>query len=238
MLDKDDPVNGRRNTRERRLGQSEEVRRIVSERFGETAGDHPFIVLGDLNDYMETDAHGQPGIAPLVEWEDVVNVVERLPEDERWTHFFKGRGGRNPLAAGYHQLDYLLLSRSRADGTEAKRTIVRNGLPKRAERYPGPHFDNVGRDKPKASGPRSCHHRHCLVIVADEFDGEKIASDGSRRRVRYAKLSEKIVYGRDLRHVLGANELSVHEPAHAPHLGGRSQRPARETPCRRPARSL
>jgi hypothetical protein len=43
-------------------------------------------VLGDFNDYMQTDGEGEPAIGPIVEWTQVENVVNRLPEEEQWTH--------------------------------------------------------------------------------------------------------------------------------------------------------
>lgn len=154
MLDKSDPEHGRRNTAPRRAEQAAAVKRIVTDRFGSTPGDEPWIVVGDLNDYMETDAQGAPAIGELVEWEQLENVVDRLPADQRWTHFFKGSGHLPP---GYHQLDYVLPSRSVAQRVQ-KVEVMRKGQPLRADRYDGPRFDGVGRDKPKASD-------HCPVVI-------------------------------------------------------------------------
>ncbi len=78
----------------------------MTDRFGSQSGEHPFAVLGDLNDYLEDDDQGSTGIAELVGWDQLENVVERLPEDERRAHFY-------PKRRAYHQLDYLLLSRAR-----------------------------------------------------------------------------------------------------------------------------
>ena len=114
-------------------------------------------MLGDLNDYLETDAQGRTGIDELVGWEAVVNVVDRLPEEEQWTHFFKGNA-RCPIPPSYHQLDYLLLSKTLAEANPGEPTIVRKGMPKRADRYTGPRFDGIGKDKPKDSD-------HCPVVV-------------------------------------------------------------------------
>lgn len=160
MLDKNDPPNGRRNTRARRELQARTVIELVRERFGDTPGDHPFIVLGDLNDYRETDANGKSGIAALVEWSDVENVVDRLPEEERWTHYFRERAAPQP--GSYHQLDYLLLSRSLAQRSQGPPTIIRKGLAKRADRYTGPRFPGVGLDKPVASD-------HCPLAIDIEL---------------------------------------------------------------------
>lgn len=159
MLDRKDPKNGRRNTRRKREIQSQRVREIVTSRFGPQAGSHPFIILGDFNDYMESDLQGDPGITDLLEWNQVVNVVDRLPEEDRWTHFFKGN---SDVPAAYRQLDYLLLSRSLADSNTQSPYIERRGMPKRAKKYTGERFSGVGKDKPKASD-------HCPLVMELKF---------------------------------------------------------------------
>ena len=159
MLDKNDSKNGRRNTRRKREIQSQRVREIVTSRFGSQAGTHPFIILGDFNDYMESDAQGDPGIGDLVEWDQVVNVVDRMPEEERWTHYFKGSSG---VPAAYRQLDYLLLSKSLAESNTQPPYIERRGMPKRATRYGGDRFSGVGTNKPKASD-------HCPLVMELKF---------------------------------------------------------------------
>lgn len=157
MLDKRDPCKGRANTRAARQRQAKEVQQIVTARFGSDPGAERFVVLGDLNDYLDTDAQGRTGIADLVEWNAVANVVQRLPDDERWTHFFKGNSSCG-IPASYHQLDYLLLSKALAQANSGAPTIVRNGMPTRADRYTGPRFEGIGKDKPKASD-------HCPVVM-------------------------------------------------------------------------
>ncbi|MFI1353331.1 endonuclease/exonuclease/phosphatase family protein [Streptomyces sp. NPDC020898] len=148
-------MGGRSQTRARRERQTAKVVEIVTERFGSSPGDHPFVVLGDLNDYMETNADGSPGIGGLVDWDQVENVVNRLPADERWTHFWAKE-------KEYRQLDYLLPSASLAASTVAVPEIFRQGLPLRAIKYTGPRLIGVGPDKPKASD-------HCPVIFELEI---------------------------------------------------------------------
>jgi endonuclease/exonuclease/phosphatase family metal-dependent hydrolase len=146
-----DPARGRALTRPRREGQARAVRAIVEERFGSSPGEHPFVVLGDLNDYPEADEQGPSALLPLLEWDGAVeNVLARLPEGERWTHHWKGdaRAGRPD---GYRQLDYLLVSRLLASRSPALPLLERRGLPLRARGYAGPRFPGVGRDFPKAS---------------------------------------------------------------------------------------
>jgi predicted extracellular nuclease len=143
MLDMFDPCNGRANTGERRAEQADAVVKIIEERFGASPGDQKFVVLGDLNDYMATDAQGDPAIASLVKWDQVENVVDRLTEAERWTHFFSGNTTCG-IPSGYHQLDYLLLSRALADQVDTPPEIVRKGQPLRADRYTGERFEGSG----------------------------------------------------------------------------------------------
>jgi endonuclease/exonuclease/phosphatase family metal-dependent hydrolase len=143
-------MGGRSETRARRMVQVDKTIEIVKDRFGQTPGDHPWVVLGDFNDYMETDAEGSPAIDAIVNWDQVENVVARRPQDDQWTHYFDDRNK-------YSQLDYLLPSTALAGATAAEPEILRMGLPKRADRYTGPRFDDVGEDNPKASD-------HCPVI--------------------------------------------------------------------------
>ncbi|WP_055525257.1 endonuclease/exonuclease/phosphatase family protein [Streptomyces graminilatus] len=148
-------IGGRSQTRPKREQQAAKVMEIVTERFGSSPGGSPFVVLGDLNDYMQTDADGSPGISALVDWDQVENVVARLPVDDQWTHFF---------ASGneYRQLDYILPSASLASATAAVPEIFRQGVPLRAVKYTGPRLPGVGLDNPKASD-------HCPVVLQLEI---------------------------------------------------------------------
>lgn len=154
MLDQHDPGNGRRNTRAKRQLQARTIKEIVTDRFGAQASRKPWIVLGDFNDYLETDEAGSSGIDDLVTWSALENVVDRLPPEERWTHYFRGNSAPEP--GSYHQLDYLLPSRALAKNSTAAPTIIRKGLARRADRYQGPRFPGVGLDSPVASD-------HCAV---------------------------------------------------------------------------
>lgn len=145
-------LGGRAQTRAKRERQAKKVMDIVSDRFGhEAPGDHTFVALGDLNDYLEPDGDGSSGIDQLVTWDQVENVVARLPEEDRWTHYWDD-------GDEYRQLDYLLPSASLARAApQALPEIFRKGTPLRATRYKGPRFPGVGQHKPKASD-------HCPVI--------------------------------------------------------------------------
>lgn len=147
-------IGGRAQTRGKRERQAGKVMDIIMERFGhEAPGDHAFVVLGDLNDYLEPNGNGSSGIDLLVGWDQLENVVARLPEDEQWTHYWAGGNE-------YRQLDYLLPSTSlarAAPAPDAAPEIFRKGTALRATRYKGPRFPGIGLDKPKASD-------HCPVI--------------------------------------------------------------------------
>ena len=148
-------MGGRANTRARRVVQVEETLRIIKHRFGRSAGREPFVVLGDFNDYMQTDSEGEPAIRQIVDWGQVENVVRRLPAEERWTHYYDDRDK-------YTQLDYLLPSKSPAEASSDPPEIMRKGLPRRADRYSGPRLRGVGENQPKASD-------HCAVVATLSF---------------------------------------------------------------------
>jgi endonuclease/exonuclease/phosphatase family metal-dependent hydrolase len=155
MLDKDDPCNGRKNTREKRLHQSQRVKDIVSQQFPDGTGN--FAIIGDFNDYLETDQQAETGIGDLVNWNFVENVVNRKIQDERWTHYFGGNS-QCGIPPSYRQLDYILLSKSITENTDEEPQIIRNGLAKAADRYTGPRFEGVGQETPAASD-------HCPVVI-------------------------------------------------------------------------
>ena len=124
--------SGRALTRRRRQLQAEAVRQIITERFGPDPSDAPFIVLGDFNDFVADDEQGRSAIRALVQWEAVENVLDRLPEDERWTHFFAG--SRYGLRPAYRQLDFLLPSAGLAARNPGLPEVERRGQPGRAQR--------------------------------------------------------------------------------------------------------
>lgn len=169
--------DGREATRPLRRAEARAVRALVERRFGPGWREAPWIVAGDLNDYVERcrpDGTCEParpsGIDPLLD-RFGVNPAASLPPHERWTHFHRAwqetSGG---FVEEHVQLDYVLLSPALADSDVAVQ-ILRRGLPYRvpldprhpdrgipylsttADRYP-----RVGWDRPKASD-------HCPVVV-------------------------------------------------------------------------
>jgi len=144
----------RERTRPWRECEATAVRRVIEKRFDDPAA-ADWVVVGDLNDYTETDgtADDGHGLAPLLGDGFAVDAIKRIrdPKD-RWTHFY-------PEGRVYRQLDYVLLSPALArKNPDAVPAILRQGLPYRAERYQGPRYPRIGWDRPKASD-------HCPIVV-------------------------------------------------------------------------
>ena len=140
---------GRAETRCVREAEAKAVRRIINEKFDDpTQAD--WLIVGDLNDYVTESGHG---LEPLFEDNFALNLIEALPDNERWTHYYAGDNSK-------HQIDYILASPSLADkNPDAVPEIIRAGQPYRVpltneiKRYP-----RIGYDRPKASD-------HCPVVV-------------------------------------------------------------------------
>lgn len=138
-------MEGRAATRARRLEQAEALRDLLKADWGANL-DGPFAVVGDLNDYPQADPDGTTtALGPLLDSPALVNVVDRLPAKDRWTHYFKRE-------RAYRQLDYILLSKP-LDDASGQPVPQRNlrGLPWRAEKWQGERYEDVGEDAPKAS---------------------------------------------------------------------------------------
>jgi predicted extracellular nuclease len=141
MLDKNNPSQGRKNTRPKRVKQAAEVKKIVEARFGASPGSASWAVVGDLNDFLGPGQGTTSGITDLVTWSEVENVVDRLPiVTDRWTHFFDGAPAGEPRV---QQLDYILLSSSLAAGTSASPIVERRGLSTKVTEAVGPRFPGV-----------------------------------------------------------------------------------------------
>ncbi|MDJ0629283.1 MAG: endonuclease/exonuclease/phosphatase family protein [Rhodobacter sp.] len=137
-------IGGRRDTRARRVDQAERVHEILTEDWGpDFEGD--FVVLGDLNDYPQRGDGTTTALGKLLDDDNLVNVNDRLPRDDRWTHYFARENE-------YRQLDYLLLSKQLDDasGNPVPERELR-GLPWRADEVDTDRYDDVGHSSPKAS---------------------------------------------------------------------------------------
>jgi endonuclease/exonuclease/phosphatase family metal-dependent hydrolase len=149
---------GRQETFPIRQAEAGAVQDILKETFTNPQ-DEDWIVVGDLNDYTETDGTPDNGhaLGPLLDNGFSVDLVKRIQDvNERWTHFY-------PAEKSYHQLDYVLASPAlAARNPDAAPEIVRDGQPYRADRYAGNRWPRVGYDRPKASD-------HCPVVVELEY---------------------------------------------------------------------
>lgn len=108
------------NGEARRAAQAKRLVEILRERHGDPLAGN-FVVLGDLNmGPRETE------FAPLRD-AGLVNLLERLPAAERWTHYYDAaKAGVSPV----EQFDYLLLSPALAAANpQVKPFLERRGLP-------------------------------------------------------------------------------------------------------------
>ncbi len=106
---------------EKRLAQAKRVAELVRGRFpGSVFSSERFVVLGDFNDTPDS-----PNLKPLVQELGLENIIDRLPEDERWTHWWHSK---NVVS----QIDYILLSPALAQSTHNQPYIERRGISKLA----------------------------------------------------------------------------------------------------------
>jgi endonuclease/exonuclease/phosphatase family metal-dependent hydrolase len=140
--------DGREKSHLKRKAQSDKVASLVDSRWSKNDYKGNFIVLGDLNDYDDEFS----SLLSLLQHPALENVVDRLPEEDKWTHYYK-------KYQEYHQLDYILISQdlSTKNPTE-KPVIFRKGQPFRATEYKGFRYQGIGEDRPKASD-------HCPVYI-------------------------------------------------------------------------
>ena len=140
---------GRDHTRCVREVEAKAVRKIITNAFPDPAS-ADWLIVGDLNDYINEPGHG---LAPLFADGFSFNLLERLPEEKRWTHYYPGGNAK-------HQIDYILASPALAvKNPLAMPSVIREGQPYRVpglaeqSRYP-----RIGYDRPKASD-------HCPVAI-------------------------------------------------------------------------
>lgn len=152
---------GRGRTREVRLSEARAVRALVGERFGDPASAE-WVILGDLNDYVEKD--GVPvsdsGLDPLLADGFAVDLAAHCVPDpfERWSHHYAKDDT-------YAALDHILLSPRLAERNERARPVfVRAGLAWRVARHKGFRLPGVGWSGPKASD-------HCPLVATLAFEG-------------------------------------------------------------------
>lgn len=175
-------TDGRDRTMAVRRAEARAVRRLIERRFGDRAGAADWAVVGDLNDYRDkirllraddgrlsavSERMEATGLDPLHADHFAVDLVERLPPIERWTHYWAEGRELAPL-------DHLYVSRALARANpRARPSVVRSGLPWRVpvERMdPAPaafqRYPRIGFDRPKASD-------HCPLAVTLHLSGEE-----------------------------------------------------------------
>jgi endonuclease/exonuclease/phosphatase family metal-dependent hydrolase len=117
------------------------TRALIERRFSDPAS-ALWLIAGDLNEPFEPD--GPPAIQPLLP-PFSTDLMQRLPEDDRWTYYDIHSGS-------YGQPDALLASPALAARWPAVLPkVLRAGLAYEATRHQGAHLPGVGRHRPHAS---------------------------------------------------------------------------------------
>lgn len=119
------------------------TRHIIERTFADHA-DSLWLILGDLNEPARQAAGRGPAIAPLTT-DFAVDLMQRVPEAERWT-YFDAHSGR------YACPDAMLASPDLARRYPLARPfILRKGLGREARRFGGSRLTRVGEHRPHAS---------------------------------------------------------------------------------------
>lgn len=152
---------GRMKTRAIRQQEAQAVRAIIERRFSNPSSSE-WIILGDLNDYLEIDGThvDDHGLGPLIDDGFAVDLAPMVISDgfERWSHHYAHKDT-------YSALDHMLLSPVLAGlNQKASAAYVRAGVPWRSTRHNGWRLPGVGWSNPKASD-------HCPFAATIEFTG-------------------------------------------------------------------
>ncbi|NNE51726.1 MAG: endonuclease/exonuclease/phosphatase family protein [Sulfitobacter sp.] len=119
------------------------TRKLIERRFQDPQQDI-WLILGDLNEPRASEKVKERATQPLVE-DFSVDLMQRVPEAERWTYFDAHSGL-------YHCPDAMLASPALArQYPEARPFIIRKGLGREASRFAGSRLSRVGRHRPHAS---------------------------------------------------------------------------------------
>jgi hypothetical protein len=119
------------------------VRRLIERRFPDPTVGH-WLVVGDFNEPARSPGGHERAVAPLLA-PFAVDLLGRLPEDERWTYF--------DLDSGlYSRPDALLASPQLArDWPMARPLVLREGLGRETGPRVGARLPEVGEHRPHAS---------------------------------------------------------------------------------------
>jgi len=156
MFDKGNltPAQKRAKTAARRELQAQAVLDIIKQKYKNKPEKSNWIVLGDLNDYLDD----KTSLNKLSGSNWMENIVQTRIADvaEQWTHYWDTT--TVPVDERYKQIDYIFLSKQLATtNPTAVPFIVRKGLITKATKYTGARFTGVT-DKQGASD-------HCPVAV-------------------------------------------------------------------------
>ena len=146
----------------KRERQAKRVIEILKERFGPKLDRGNFVICGDLNDEPDDSALKNTFYKTSL---GLVNPIENLPKDQRWTHYWyndKGRPNRRPFS----QLDHIILSPSFKKNNENAHVIMeRRGL---LQTFKEKVNDDFPLEKPfdgVTSKPGTEGSDHCAVFV-------------------------------------------------------------------------
>ena len=132
---------------EKRKMQAERVLEILEERFGKSLNSEDFVIVGDLN-----DGNTSEDLKVIVKHKKLENVIERLNEDEQWTHYYK-------KGKSAEQLDYIIISPTLIEKNKnVLPEIERRGLGNDIDIYEGDRFNKKIEGKDGASD-------HCAVFI-------------------------------------------------------------------------
>lgn len=119
------------------------TRCLIERRFRDPAQGF-WLIVGDLNEPNYSANGYQRAIAPL-ETGFAIDLMQRLPENRRWTYY-------DPHSGLYHCPDALLASPALAERwPDAEPFVVRMGLGTEASRFHGTRLGGVGAHRPHAS---------------------------------------------------------------------------------------
>ncbi|WP_068119549.1 endonuclease/exonuclease/phosphatase family protein [Tropicimonas marinistellae] len=119
------------------------LRRLIERGFQDPLAAH-WLILGDLNEPDARVPLAEKAIAPLLDG-FAVDLLERRPQGQRWSYHEIRRDV-------YSRPDSILCSPALAVANpNAIPRLLREGLSREAEAYPGPRLHGVGEHRPHAS---------------------------------------------------------------------------------------
>jgi hypothetical protein len=132
------------------------LRALIERRFA-SPQEAMWLILGDLNEPDARAPLADKAIAPLLN-DFAVDLLERRPQGQRWSYY-------ETQHDTYSRPDALLASPALAAAyPHAMPRLVREGMGREAEAYPGPRLHGVGTHRPHASD-------HAAIVVdLDPYD--------------------------------------------------------------------